>query len=430
MGISKNYAKEVKEKLAQKEELNLVEIEKELDDGTLVILGNKKNCLKEEFNPLLVGNLSTKKVCVAIGMDSNSVEHFNEQELEVILQAKPDAVCDVSIGNNIPKALEKIRGSINVPLGSCPTYDIFTPNIKFELKKEEILEKIEKHLMAGVDFILLHFGVNQSIVKNLEKSKRIMPITSRGGGDIIRYMKKFNCENPLLQYYDSIGDLCRKYGVVLDLGDVFRTGCIEDGEEILEKNGLKYQEVMLLAEIRKNLIKNGVAVVCEGGGHMPLNVIPKFSEWMKKNLDNAPIWYNGPLPTDRAVSYDSVANAIGSCVCAINGGDMFLALTDAEHYTKPSPYQSAQAIRTMKVMVSCVEYSRGNIREIELNHKMGKCRQERNWEGQINYSLYPQLTSNAFKKYGLTENAKPCSLCGAHCPLLIFNKKGENNGTD
>lgn len=78
---------------------------------------------------------------------------------------------------------------------------------------------------------------------------------------------------------------------------------------------------------------------------------------MKGILNNAPIWYNGPLPTDRAASLDSIANALGSCTCALSGGDMFLALTDAEHYTKPTPYQSAQAVRTMKVVISAVEYS-------------------------------------------------------------------------
>lgn len=38
---------------------------------------------------------------------------------------------------------------------------------------------------------------------------------------------------------------------------------------------------------------------------------------MKGTLSNAPIWYNGPLPTDRAAGLDSIANALGSCTYVV-----------------------------------------------------------------------------------------------------------------
>lgn len=425
MKITENYYdNEQLKKLASKESLDFLKMKNELDEGRLVILGNRKNLEKEQFKPVLIGRMASPKICVAIGMDSNSKEHFDSEELNIILNAEPDVVCDVSIGKNICKALKNIRKNINVPLGSCPTYDIFTPGLKEELTKKEVLERIEEHLKAGVDFILLHFGINTEILNNMNSYDRVMPITSRGGGDIIRYMRKFKCENPLLVYAKDIGELCKRYGVVLDLGDIFRPGCLEDGARILESDSMKIQEVKILSELRKQYVMNGVSVVCEGGGHIPLNVISSYANWMKEALGEAPIWYNGPLPTDRAVTYDSIANAIGSCVCAeIEGGNMFLALTDAEHYTKPSPFQSAQAVRTMKVAMSAVKYAQGFGKEMEKNHLLGRYRQKRNWKKQIEYSLYPNLTSKAFQEIGLLEESKPCSLCGAHCPLLVYDKK-------
>ena len=392
-----------------------------IKNGTISVLCSHKSSLNPDFHPLIVGNGTRKKSCVAIGMDSKSIEHFKQDELKIIMNALPDAVCDVSIGKNIPQALASIRNEINIPLGSCPTYDVLNETIKTTVSRDYVLETIEAHLQSGIDFILLHLGFNLSMLDKAINSGRVMSTTSRGGGALMRYMRYTNSENPFLLYLDDIIELCKKYQVVLDLGDVFRPGCLEDGRELFDDNCLKKIEIDFLSIIQKKAYQNGLQIVCEGGGHIPLTMIKNYVIWMKTKLNQAPLFFNGPLPTDRAVGLDSTANVIGVSHAALYGGDMFMPLTDAEHYAKPTPQQSAMAIRQLTVAISSVEYVLGNQDEILMNHKMGRARQDRKWQEQANCSLYPHMSANLFSSQGLLNDSQPCSLCGSMCPLLVNN---------
>lgn len=413
-------SKEKLDFLAKNENLEPEVLLGKIQDGSISVLMSAASENVEDFRPVVIGNGTRKKVCVAIGMDGNSIRHFNKDELNVILNAEPDVVCDVSVGAGIPEALSEIRNYINVPLGSCPTYDIFNGKIKDILSKEYILDRIEAHLKTGVDYILLHFGVESDMLELISKSERVIPLTSRGGGAIVRYMKVTKSENPLLLYFDDICELCKKYKVVLDLGDIFRTGCVEDGENIINDE-LKIRELKLLSDLRSRALSNGLQIVCEGGGHVPLSKIPEFITWQKEQLNQAPMFFNGPLPTDRAVGFDSVNSAIGISVASQYGGDMFLALSDSEHYGKPTPLQSAQAIRYSRVAMSASEFSLKEVNEVGKNVSMGKARASFNWEKQIENSLYPKISTSLFMQENLIGKRKPCSLCGDLCPLLVKN---------
>ncbi|MCG8499910.1 MAG: phosphomethylpyrimidine synthase ThiC [Firmicutes bacterium] len=406
-------------KIVEQEDLTSDEILAGVKDGTISILASKISVERGEFTPCIVGNGTRKKVCAAIGMDANDVSHFMSDELKVILNSEPNALCDVSIGEEIPEALRSIRDHINIPLGSCPTYDVINAKVKRELTKEKVLEKIEEHLKSGVDFILLHMGLSYKMMDKVLSSNRVMPSTSRGGGAIIRYMKMTEKENPFILYLDDIAKLCKEYQVVLDLGDIFRPGCVQDGDNLMEVDCLKAMEVNHLNQLRQRALSLGVQVVCEAGGHVSLNKITDFVVWLKESLGQAPLFFNGPLPTDRAVGYDSIANAIGVSHAAIHGGDMFLSLSDAEHYAKPTPTQSAQGVRATKVALSTVEYAIGSFFEVRQNHAMGRARQDRQWNEQANTSLFPRISAKLFHENGLVKDLQPCSLCGPLCPLLV-----------
>lgn len=403
------------QELSKKEGLSVEEIRQGIQRGTITLLGSKMSMTNEQFQPCLIGKSTAKKTAAAIGMTDIEDKPFSDEELNVILKSEPDFFVDLTVGDHIMDALRWFRKKINVPLGCSPTYGIFAPNnISSKLSKEKIVKSIEEYLKTGLDFICLPLGINKQILTMLEKSKRIIPITSRCGGQLMTYMKKYCCENPYIDYLEDIVLLCKKYGVVLDLGDVFRAGCLQDAFN----NEMKKEELRLVRKIADKVNNLGVSVIFEGGGHIPLNIMEKTVLETKEIIKDGPLWYGSTLPIDRAVGKDSVANTIGVVTCAMAGVDVFLAVSNSEHYGRPTAVETADAIKDVKVALATVKYAEGDPVEVEANHLMGQYRQERKWKKQVDVSLFPALTNNLFLQNNLLKDGQPCNMCGKYCPLL------------
>ncbi|MBO0853303.1 MAG: phosphomethylpyrimidine synthase ThiC [Nocardia sp.] len=274
--------------------------------GQLVFLRSAASRTQDGYAPLLVGAGTRRKISALIGLGPKDTDRDKiVQTMSVILAARPDAVMDLTTNPEALALRRDLKEVMGVPLGACVTYDLFTDPRK-KLSRNEFLERFEQGLAGGVDFVLAHFGMNPVLAEMMRCSNRIMPTTSRGGGLIDRYMRIHRCDNPLLEYLDGIIDICRRLEVVVDLGDIFRPGATADaGDE------MKWAEIGLLAEVRKQILAGGVQVLCESGGHIPLHRIGELIPAYKEALGDAPLWLAGPMVIDNAVSLDSVVNTIG-----------------------------------------------------------------------------------------------------------------------
>ena len=98
--------------------------------------------------------------------DRTSSEHcFMDEELEklkVAIEAKADAVMDLSTGGDIDKMRKIIIENSTVPVGTVPIYQaaIEASDKKgiVNMSEEEIFDVIEKHAADGVDFMTVHCG--------------------------------------------------------------------------------------------------------------------------------------------------------------------------------------------------------------------------------------------------------------------------------
>lgn len=348
-------------------------------------------------------------------MTANDTEHFSIDELSLILNSEPDFFMDLTVGKYTIEALRYLRDRINYPLGCSPTYDILSfQNTKEKLSGDYILSRLEEFFSTGIDFVCIPYGINKELLKSLDLSSRLIPVTSRTGALLIDYMKKFNCENPFIEYFDQIKDLLKKYRVTLDLADIFRPGCTHDAIN----NTCKTQELYLQKKYADLCHQSNIGVIIEGGGHLPYSYISSSINEIKSIFGDIPIWCGSVLGTDRAIGKDSVANAIGVVKAAISGADAFLSVSNSEHYSRPTPEQTADAIKDLHVALSIYNLECKNKSEINSNNAISIERNALNWENQIEHSLFPKFTKNLFISKKLLTKGKPCTMCGGYCPLL------------
>ncbi|MGX1778367.1 phosphomethylpyrimidine synthase ThiC [Nocardia brasiliensis] len=390
-----------------------------VQDGTMVFLRSEASRHMTNFRPLLVGSGTRRKVAGLIGLGPRDRDRQTIVEsMSVILAARPDAVMDLTTNPEGVALRTDLKEIVGIPLGACLTYDLFAEPRK-KLSHDEFVERFELGLAPGVDFVLIHAGINPVLAELSEKSDRIMPTTSRGGGLIARYMRMHQCENPLIEYYDDILDICRRREVVLDLGDIFRPGATADaGDE------LKWREIQLLAELRKEALASGVQVLCESGGHIPMHQIPSLISTYKEALGGAPLWLAGPMVVDNAVTLDSIVNTLGVATAGQHGGDMFASITQVEHYAMPKATDTAEAIRNVQVAITALEVAFGNPAEVARQRAISVARRANDWEIQQGHALYPDLAGNVFIQHGLRKGA-PCTICGSLCPHLTAKKEHE-----
>lgn len=388
-------------------------------DGTMVFLRSNDSRTQDGYSPILVGTGTRRKVTALIGLGPRDTDRAAiVDSMAVINAAGPDAVIDLTTNPEGIALRRELKEVVGVPLGCCLTYDLFAQPRK-KLGREEFLERFELGLDSGVDFVLIHAGINPELARMSEQSDRIMPTTSRGGGLVARYMRMHSTESPLHEYFDGILEICRRRGVVLDLGDIFRPGATADaGDE------LKWREIELLAQLRHRALDAGVQVLCETGGHIPLHRIPELIPAYKEALGGAPLWLAGPMVVDNAVTLDSIVNTLGVAAAGNCGGDMFASITQVEHYLMPTGIDTAEAVRNVKVAITALELGRGNTTEIARQRAISVARRANNWDVQATHALYPGLATNAFINAGLKTGA-PCTICGSLCPHLTAKKDHE-----
>src|SRR3989338_8325748 len=119
--------------------------------------------------------------------------------------------------------------------------------------------------------------------------------------------------------------------MVLSLGDGLRPGCLADATD----RG-QIEELVTLGELAQKAVSEGVQVMIEGPGHMPLNQIEANILLQKRICHGAPFYVLGPLVTDIAPGYDHITSAIGGAIAGAAGADFLCYVTPAEHLKLPS----------------------------------------------------------------------------------------------
>lgn len=411
-----NITKEIR-KVAKDEGIDAEFIRQCVEDGKVVILANNRH---KNFTPKGIGYGLSVKVNANIGTSPELYDiNLELKKLEMAKSAGADTVMDLSTGGDLDEIRRIIIEHAQIPVGTVPIYQAAVMAAKkrksiVHMDQEEIFEVIEKHGQDGVDFITVHCGVTKRSIERLKKQGRITDIVSRGGAFLTEWMIVNNKENPLYEQFERLIKIAKKYDITLSLGDGLRPGSIADATDRAQ-----IEELVTLGELAKMARENGVQVMIEGPGHVPINLIETNVLLEKKLCDGAPFYVLGPVVTDIAPGYDHITSAIGGALAGFYGADFLCYVTPSEHLGLPSPQDVWEGVIVTKIAAHAADIARGNKKALERDRNMSICRKSLDWEGQIKYAIDPQKIANFRKERKLKDDV--CSMCGEYCAMKIVN---------
>jgi len=405
--------KEMK-RVAREEGISPERLREKIASGRVVIPANRNH---RGVRPVGIGEGLRIKVNTNLGTSSDHVDLEEElKKLEVSIQAGTDAVMDLSTGGDVDAIRKEIIRHSPIPVGTVPIYEAAIEAVKkrkalAKMRVEDLFEVIERQAEEGVDFITVHCGVTRNTVERLRRTRRLLGVVSRGGSFLIEWMIYNGKENPLYEHFERLLEIAKKYDVTLSLGDGLRPGCLADATDRPQ-----VQETILLGELTEKAWAEGVQVMIEGPGHVPLDQIEANVLLEKRLCKGAPFYVLGPLVTDISPGYDHITCAIGGAVAGKAGADFLCYVTPSEHLKLPSIEDVREGVIATRIAGHAADIARGNRIALERDIEMAKARMAFDWEKQITLSLDPDKAKR-YHEEGKSGEKDVCTMCGEFCAI-------------
>jgi len=405
--------KEMK-RVAIEEEVSPEWLREKISSGRVVIPANRNH---KGLRAIGIGEGLRIKVNTNIGTSSDHVDLEEELEkLEVSIQAGTDTVMDLSTGGDIDAIRKEIIRRSPIPVGTVPIYEAAIEAARkrkalAKMRAEDLFEVIERQAEEGVDFITVHCGITRSSVERLRLGHRHMGVVSRGGSFLIEWMIYNGQENPLYKHFDRLLEIVKKHDVALSLGDGLRPGCLADATDRPQ-----VEEMIILGELTERAWAEGVQVIIEGPGHVPLDQIEANVLLEKRLCKSAPFYVLGPLVTDISPGYDHITCAIGGAIAGRAGADFLCYVTPSEHLKLPSVEDVREGVIATRIAGHAADVARGNKKAFQRDLEMSKARKEFDWERQIELSIDPEK-ARRYHEEGKSGEKDVCTMCGEFCAM-------------
>ncbi len=406
-------------KVAQKERVSQEFIAEGIAKGTIVIPANINHA---NLDPVGIGAGLRTKVNANIGTSPQFPEITKELvKLRAAIEAGADAVMDLSTGGDIDTCRKKIIRDCSVCIGTVPVYQAMIESRAkhgslINMSVEDLFQVIEKQAADNVDFITVHCGVTKEVIERLSREGRITDIVSRGGAFLAGWMIHHGRENPLFEHYDRLLELARRYDITLSLGDGLRPGCLADATDRTQ-----VQELIVLGELVERAWKQGVQVMVEGPGHVPLDQIHTNVVLQKRLCKGAPFYVLGPLVTDVAPGYDHITSAIGGAIAAWAGADFLCYVTPAEHLGLPTEQDVREGVIAARIAAHAADIVKGVPGAREWDAAMAKARKDLDWEAQLQLAIDP-VQARTVRKDKNPADMEECTMCGEFCAMKVIEK--------
>jgi len=367
--------------------------------------------------PLLIGEGTRTKVNANVGTSpKRPQEADNLRRAEVALAAGADALMDLSTGPNPRGMRERIMGTVELPLGTVPIYELAVQFASLQKPFEQaeaqmFLDAVEQHAQEGIDFVTVHCGVTRSCLQPLQRAKRITGVVSRGGSLTIEWMTKTGQENPYYERFEELIEIAKRYELVLSLGDGLRPGSTGDATDRPQ-----IHELTLLGELRDAAVEAGVQVMIEGPGHVPLQQVEMNVALEKRLCRGAPFYVLGPLVTDVAPGYDHITSAIGGAIAGAAGADFLCYVTPAEHLRLPTPEDVHEGVVASRIAAHAADVAKGYAPAVQWEKAFSVTRMSRDWTKQIELALDPER-ARQMREEEEEATGEACSMCGEFCAM-------------
>ena len=405
--------------LAQEEGLSPESILAAIERGTMVLLGNPAH---PNLKPILVGQPARIKVNANIGTSPlSSCMETERRKLAAVLEAGADTVMDLSIAGDLDGIRTAMLEDCPRPLGTVPMYAVGQQILDAgrdisSMTPDMLFGEIAKQARQGVDYITVHCGLTRRGAELGDRPERAMGIVSRGGSMLARWMLDNGCENPLLEHFDRLLDICLPYNVTLSLGDGLRPGAGADAGDAAQ-----WEEVITLGLLAARAHARGVQCMIEGPGHMPLDMVRSQIQGIKRLTQGAPLYVLGPLCCDSAPGYDHIAGAIGGALAVEAGADFLCYLTPAEHLTLPDEADARAGVMASRVAAHAGEVALRRPRAMDREASMNAARKALDWEGMARAALDP---SQVEKRREPHKQEEACAMCGKFCAVKMLRRNG------
>ena len=372
---------------------------------------------KRGIPPVGIGKGLRKKFATIVGTSTVVTDI-----LPVIYKARTaqeygaSAIHDGSVGGNVDAIHNTLLKEINIPVGFCHPTRVaalceYQERSFLDVEPEEFVSLLEEDASSGCEILLGPFSVTMDLVDRLTDSNRLISVPNKTGSLMITWMRHNNCENPYIEQFDRVLRTVHENDVVLSFINGFRSGCIADAMD-----DLQLAEIRQMGLLVQQAHAAGVQVKVGGGGHVPLNKVPLLFQFEREHIA-APIISFGPQVTDISLAYDHITSAIGQSYALMNGADMILTITAAEHLALPTVEEVRESCIIARYVCHSVDLAGG--KDVDLDLELSKSRERLDWETQLSFAVDPLRVELIHRR----EETKPgCSMCGEFCAYLVMRQ--------
>ncbi len=380
------------------------QVRDELAAGRLVIPANIHH-LAHRLDPMAIGRASRTKINANMGASPvSSGTHEELEKLDWAIRWGGDTVMDLSTGGNLDECREAFCRHSTVPIGTVPIYSMIIGRTLEELTPEVIFESLEHQARQGVDYFTIHAGVRFGHLKYVKE--RLIGIVSRGGSLLAKWMLIHNRENPMYEQWDQICQILHRHDVTFSIGDGLRPGGLADATDAAQ-----LAELETIGELTERAWRQGVQVMVEGPGHVPLDQIEFNMKLQRTICHGAPFYVLGPLVTDIFPGYDHITSAIGATSAAYHGAAMLCYVTPKEHLGLPKRDDVKQGCIAYKIAAHAADVALGIPGARDRDDELTKARAALNWERHFELSFDPD-TARAYHDEDLDVDTDFCAMCG------------------
>ncbi|MFC3478899.1 phosphomethylpyrimidine synthase ThiC [Halobacterium litoreum] len=412
------------ERVAEREHRDPEFVRRQVADGQAVIPANRAH---DALDPMIIGREFATKVNANIGnSDTTSGVEDELEKLHTAVHYGADTVMDLSTGDDLDAIREANVERSPVPIGTVPIYEAVTRvDDVADITPELLLDVIEKQAAQGVDYMTIHAGV---LAEHLPLTDgRTTGIVSRGGSILAQWMEAHGEQNPLYARFADICDIFREHDVTFSLGDGLRPGSLADAGDAAQ-----FAELDTLGELTRTAWDEGVQVMVEGPGHVPLDEVAENVERQQEVCDGAPFYLLGPLVTDVAPGYDHITSAIGAAEAARHGAAMLCYVTPKEHLGLPDAEDVRDGMAAYRIAAHSGDVAAGRPGARDWDDALSEARYDFDWERQFSLALDPERAREFHDQTLPGDNYKDarfCSMCGVEfCSMRIDQDTRDADG--
>ena len=368
-----------------------------------------------------IGEGLRTKVNASIGTSTDIVNI--PEEIEKARQAElagADTLMELSTGGDFMEIRRQVIANTSLSVGCVPLYQAFIEAVKkdgavIHMKEDDLFRITAEQAKLGTNFMAIHTGINWETVKRLKNQGRHCGLVSRGGAFMTAWMLHNKKENPLYSEFDYLMEIMKEHEVTLSMGNGMRAGAIHDATD---RAGI--QELLINAELADKAHAQGIQVIVEGPGHVPIDEIATNVQLMKRVTNNKPFYMLGPIVTDIAPGYDDRVAAIGAAISSSLGADFICYVTPAEHLALPTPeevYEGVMSSRIAAHVGDMVKLKKTRAADLEMGH----ARRDLDWNRQFAVAMNP-ARAKKIREERMPADTDGCTMCGDFCAIKIVNR--------